>query len=71
MTHNEILAVVQAHKNGKQIQCKSKINSDWRDCYDNKPHWNFQSFDYRIKPEKLRVSRPMVKEENIPFWWYG
>lgn len=49
MTHNEMIEVIQAHRDGKTVQCRlQKHQEDW---YDAEPDWNFYDFDYRIKPE--------------------
>ncbi len=50
MTHNEMIEVIQAHRDGKKIQAKS-ILIDWHDTVLNQPSWNFDVYDYRIKPE--------------------
>lgn len=52
MTDEEIIAVVTAHKEGKQIQQRSKGAKTWNDT-DN-PNWNFYVLDYRVKPEGSR-----------------
>lgn len=49
MTHDEIIAVVQAHKEGKVIQ--SKLRRKELEWYDTAPSWDFHNFDYRVKPE--------------------
>jgi len=50
MTDDQILEVVQAHKEGKRIQVLA-IHSDlgWQDC-DN-PSWDFRTTHYRVAPE--------------------
>ena len=48
MTHDEIIAVIQHHKNGGKVQYSCK-NNDYDDVPD--PTWNFAMFDYRAKPE--------------------
>lgn len=56
MTHDEMIAVIAAHKEGKQIECKTKQIEDarWVDpCHLRKGDFNFGGFDYRIKPEPL------------------
>lgn len=61
MTNDEIIAVVTAHKNGKQIQYNRSPDNVWTDARDNQPGWNFFEFNYRVKPEprELRiVQRP-------------
>lgn len=51
MTTDEKIAVLQAHKAGKEIQYKSNWESGsfWRT--KPIPHFNFFDFDYRVKPE--------------------
>lgn len=54
MTYDEMIAVLQAAKEGKKIQCKLRQESvsEYEDTF---PIWNFDGFDYRVKPEpKLR-----------------
>ncbi len=49
MEHDEIIAVVQAHKDGKDIQFFNRIDKRWNGI--NPPAWDFASHDYRVKPE--------------------
>ena len=51
MTIDEMIAVLQAAKEGKQIQARSKHYPDggWRDT--DISSWHFFPFDYRVKPE--------------------
>lgn len=49
MTHDEMIAVIAAHKEGKRIQFKHKGTATWYECND--PNWGFDAYDYRIKPE--------------------
>lgn len=51
MTHDEIIAVVKAHKEGKPIQCSMCGGSVWTDCGPMGPYWNFDKFNYRVKHE--------------------
>ena len=55
MTHDEMIAVIAAHKEGKEIQFKFKNLPDWEKCRE--PIWDFHAFDYRVKPEPRE---PMV-----------
>lgn len=52
MTHDEIIAVVTAHRDGKAIQWKGKNVSagNWVDNV-KEPAWDFMCNDYRVKPE--------------------
>lgn len=54
MTDDEIIEVVQAHKDGKLIECRLKdrdIDVGWYEVPKNYSIWNFQQCHYRIKPE--------------------
>lgn len=52
MTNDEIIAVVTAHKNGKQIQHRIKAGCEWVTFPEGQmPVWNFEMHDYRVKPE--------------------
>lgn len=63
MTEDEIIAVVQAHKDGKKIECKDKNKiCNIFEVTDN-PIWDFPNYDYRIAPTP--VLRPW-KPEEVP-----
>ena len=47
MTHDEMIAVIQHHKNGGKVQFNP--DNEWFDVAE--PTWNFYSVDYRAKPE--------------------
>lgn len=49
MTHDEMIAVIQAHKDGKAIEFR--YDGEWKTCQDNNPLWNFTNNFYRVKPE--------------------
>lgn len=67
MTDEEILTVVQAHKDGKQIQCRSiGCDGEWEDTYS--PKWNFWANEYRIKPEPHYVPYDSVNEVERDKW---
>jgi hypothetical protein len=53
MTHDEMIAVIQAHKDGKMIQFKQKDVDGW--VWAPRPCWNFSSHEYRIKPEPMEI----------------
>lgn len=66
MTHDEIIAVVQAHKEGKKVERKVKEvdTAQWLECFAK--HFNFSEYDYRVaddpKPPTLREWKP----EEVP-----
>ncbi len=49
MTHDEMIEVIQAHKDGKVIQLRS-MQGDWIDV-PRTPDWDFPNIIYRPKPE--------------------
>ena len=52
MTPDEMIEVVQAFKDGKEIQARYRSpldNEPWESVKD--PFWNFSIFDYRAKPD--------------------
>ena len=55
MTHDEMIAVIAAHKQGNQIEI-SQLDYHgspvaWSVCHE--PKWNFSGFRYRVKPEPV------------------
>ena len=55
MDIKEQIAVMQGFADGKEVEFKEKDSSRWRTPI-YKLTWNWQGFDYRIKPE------PPIKE---------
>ena len=51
MTHDEMIAVIQADKDGKVIQYFCDASGRW--IAAKTPQWDFQNTQYRIKPEPL------------------
>lgn len=51
MTHDEMIAVLAAHRDGKAVQVANRGFGNWKNFQGGKsPSWKFHSFDYRIKP---------------------
>lgn len=52
MTTQEKIEVMEAYTEGKEIQVKHKADNVWADwvVYDD-PEWDWNSYEYRIKPE--------------------
>lgn len=48
-TIEEMIAVMQAFADGKKIEFYDDVTSEWIVC--EKPYWNWDDFDYRIKTE--------------------
>jgi hypothetical protein len=52
MTHDEMIEVIQAHKDGKVIQGIAKVlgeAGEWLDQH-HEPAWDFAKNNYRAKP---------------------
>jgi hypothetical protein len=49
MTHDEMIAVIQAHKDGKVIQYRRMAQDGW--VLASTPTWNFSELDFRAEPE--------------------
>lgn len=47
-----MIAVLQAAKEGKKIQCRRVDDNTNRWDDTSMPDWNFWDFDYRVKPEQ-------------------
>jgi len=55
MTHDEMIAIIQAHKEGKTIQYR-RPDKTWEDSVsasvgDKYPTFNFANVIYRVKPD--------------------
>lgn len=48
-TITEMVEVMLAYANGKQIECKSFLQKEWHSV--EKPFWNWLDNDYRVKKE--------------------
>jgi len=60
MTHDEMIAVIQHHKNGGKVEWAHSGQNDWS-CIST-PSWDFNSYDYRVKTRKLVI----FAEVSIP-----
>jgi len=54
MTHDEMIAVIQHHKNGGKVEYMGRAENTWT-LTSGKPLWNFAQHDYRIKPEPMVI----------------
>ena len=61
MTHDEMIAVIQAHKEGKTIESRAR-GIGWAKwvTLNEEPSWQFSEYDYRIKPEPWKVVKEAV-----------
>ena len=63
MNHDEMIAVIQAHKDGKGIQYRyrSKV---W--TVASTPSWSFSDTEYRVKPAEPREWTRVVCKRYTP-----
>ena len=59
-TTKEMIEVMQAYEEGKQIQIKPSYTTEWSDT--NITWWNWSDFDYRVKPKKSYVPFETAEE---------
>jgi hypothetical protein len=67
MTHDEMIEVIQAHKDGKVIQL-CDCRSNWIDM-PRTPDWNFNAVDYRVKPDPKKYRVPVIFNDGKDFGW--
>lgn len=61
MTHDEMIAVIQADRDGKTVEMR---NGDaWREKTPSDPFWFTGNWEYRIKPTPKRVQ---LTRDDIP-----
>lgn len=67
MTHDEMIAVIQHHKNGGKIEVRYRGRDGlWGE--DDHPVWNFDFCDYRAKP--VPVERWAIEWESGNITYY-
>jgi hypothetical protein len=54
MTHDEMIAVIQHHKNGGKVEYKDHGAETWIKLL-TEPLWNFARHDYRAQPEPMVI----------------
>ncbi len=75
MTHDEMIAVIQAQKDGKPIQRRfnGAGSFPWED-FKVGDYWNFTDWDYRINPEEKKPMEIVVEihgnkiNYTLPSW---
>lgn len=66
MTHDEMIAVIEHHKHGGKVECKSKDGGLWKEVTTKiGPAWDFYSYDYRAKPEPLAIWAEIIENGHI------
>jgi len=57
MTHDEMIALIEAHRDGQTIQYRLTFDAEWRDRSLKGTDFNFADLFYRIKPEPLTLDQ--------------
>lgn len=55
------IAVMQAYVDGKTVEWSTRAGREWRSGY--RPGWNWDDFDYRIKPEPVDPFAEFIARE--------
>jgi hypothetical protein len=64
-TTKEKIAVMQGSCDGKDVQFKRRVDdSCWFDCVLSQPNWDWDTYDYRLKPEPCKLW--VINYEGIP-----
>lgn len=72
MTDDEIIAVVTAHKEGKQIQYRDSCrNTVWLDVLPSHIGFDFRNLDYRVKPEPRKPREWVVWVNDLDYLIMG
>lgn len=66
MTPDEMIEVIQAHKEGKKIEvmCKASPTGEWG--VTPAPSWNFTQYSYRVKKEPLVLYARLAEQNGKP-----
>lgn len=69
MTTKEMIAVMQAYEEEKQIEfrLRDEIESTWGNT--SRPCWDWYKYDYRIKPEEEKPAR--MTNRQLAKWCAG
>ena len=67
MTHDEMIAILEAERDGKTVECRAKAIGAWIE----KTHIGIDpgQFDYRIKPQSLRGEGWINPDNTFPRIW--
>ncbi len=65
MTHDEMIAVIQHHKNGGKVEWSHYNKNVWSDSLT--PCWDFLEFDYRPKPEPMVIYIQVFDDNSVRY----
>lgn len=71
MTHDEMIAVIQAAKEGKELQSKFRLMrggepNEWRELHRRSEHFDFADYDYRVNPEPPKPREFWIRRACSP-----
>ncbi len=66
MSPDEMIAVIQAHKDGKGIEVQCKGHKEWGQAFN--PRFDFHNYNYRIKAEKAKLCCFLYKANGSVSW---
>jgi hypothetical protein len=66
MTYDEMIAVIEAEKNGQEIEFSYKEEGNWKPRM-YKGDFDFSVFEYRVKPQEI----PETKDYYLYIFSYG
>lgn len=72
MTHDEMIAVIQAHKNGKRLQFRDAgSGKEWETfaIANDVPSWNFNKYEYQVKPKPREFRLRFYKSRDSRNVW--
>ena len=64
-TIKEMIEVMEWFDKGGDVEYVEKVYDDGEIA--NTPRWNWDSFDYRIKKQKVTIEKWLIEERDIKF----
>ena len=65
MTHDEMIAVIQHHKDGGKIEFTHKVATNWKSNLN--PCWDFARFDYRPIPKPIMIYIQVFGDNSVRY----
>lgn len=67
MTHDEMIAVIQHHRDGGKVEWKYKESTQWKLFGGNLEHMDFCNCDYRPKPEPMVIYIQVFNDNSVRY----
>lgn len=65
MTYEEMIALIEAHRDGKTIQYRLIPTAKWRDRTSSGLDFNFAEIEYRIKTTEPVIAFGVINEREL------